>query len=80
MASELAVPPPPQPLTDVEVVRMAPVNNAALKAEDARNFARGVVPRRFALPIRVKITPDTHGDWEALEAVARGWCGNDESD
>jgi len=60
------------PLDDVAVLRMAPVDNAALLAEDARNAGPGI-PVRFALPLPVHVTPDSEGSWEPLAGDRMLW-------
>lgn len=58
-------------LSNVSVVRIPEVNSSALLAEDAAEQSE--VPLRFAQPVALNITPDTHGDWEALIGGGRIW-------
>ena len=58
-------------LDDVNVVRIPEVNAAALLAEDVAEAVEE--PLRFARPVALNITPDTHGNWEALGSGARIW-------
>ncbi len=54
------------------ILRLPPVDNAALLAEDSLNQGPGVAPR-FALPLPVKIAPETHGIWRADPAGRHVW-------
>jgi len=62
----------PQPLGNVEILRMPPVDVAALLAEDEIRAAQGLPPR-FAQPIPVVVTPWNHGTWETLSDGTSLW-------
>lgn len=53
-------------------LELPPVDNAALLAEDALTAGPGVAPR-FALPLSVRVSPVTHGRWDALDAQTWRW-------
>jgi lysyl endopeptidase len=61
-----------QPLNQVQVVTMPPVNVDQLLAED-RQRAEAGLPPRFAYPLKVQITPATHGTWEQLGGDSLLW-------
>jgi subtilisin-like proprotein convertase family protein len=48
------------------------VDVAALQAEDVQRAREGL-PRRFAYPFEVQISPATHGVWETLPDGSRLW-------
>src|SRR5262249_1020532 len=60
-----------RPSSEIQRIVLAPVNERALKAEDA---VRGKgQPPRFALPIGVNITPGDAGNWERLDPGTMIW-------
>ncbi len=61
-----------QPLDQVERLVMPAVDAKALMAEDQQRLRDGL-PSRFAQPIPVRITPATHGTWEALPDGTQLW-------
>ncbi len=68
------LPPAPkgQPLDQVEVLKLPPVDVQKLLQEDARREGPGV-PARFAQAVPVSVSPDTHGTWETLEGDLLLW-------
>ncbi len=69
-----------RPTYDVEALSLPAIEPELLLAEDALNKSAGPGPLRFALPVDVKVTPETHGTWESvpggtiwrLRVIARG--------
>jgi lysyl endopeptidase len=61
-----------QPLSSIQVITMPPVDVQALLAEDQLRADAGLPPR-FAYPMKVQITPATHGTWEQLEDGGLLW-------
>lgn len=61
-----------QPLSNVENRQMPAVDIPRLVVEDRQREANGL-PMRYAQPMRVDITPDTAGAWEALDADRMVW-------
>ncbi|HSN53623.1 MAG TPA: hypothetical protein VLT32_03085 [Candidatus Sulfomarinibacteraceae bacterium] len=58
----------------VERLELAPVNMAALRAEDAERARSGApAPLRFAAPLDVDLSPATAGTWEPLDDGGRLW-------
>lgn len=57
---------------NVPSLSLPAVDNAALLAEDALTRGPGIAPR-FALPLPVRVSPATHGRWEALDAQTWRW-------
>lgn len=58
----------------VERLELAPVNVAALRAEDAARARSGApAPLRFAAPLDVDLSPATAGTWEPLDDGGRLW-------
>ncbi|MDA1313542.1 MAG: proprotein convertase P-domain-containing protein [Acidobacteria bacterium] len=62
---------PSLPLGMVSVINAPQLNTAALLAEDAREPPDE--PLRFAQPVALDVTPQTHGTWEQLPAGGRLW-------
>ena len=71
-----AVPGPVAPvelsLNNVAPLTMPPVDHDAMLAEDERNQGPGVA-LRFAAPMDVAWTPETHGTWEPLSDAEWVW-------
>jgi hypothetical protein len=61
-----------QPLAQVERVSAPSPDRRALEFEDLEREAAGLPPR-YALPHPVRITPATHGTWEAVDQATRVW-------
>ena len=59
-------------LQDVPVVTLAPLDLAALRAEDEQRDRDGLPPR-YAIPQPTHITPQTGGAWEDLGPQSRLW-------
>jgi hypothetical protein len=59
------------PLSEVETVRMPAVDVQKLLAEDEQRGKEA--PLRFAKPIEVEITAETHGTWETLDDGTLLW-------
>ncbi|MGD8791990.1 MAG: trypsin-like peptidase domain-containing protein [Anaerolineae bacterium] len=59
-------------LDTVAVMTMPPVDVEALEAEDEAR-ARNGLPPRFAYPMKVEITPQNAGTWEALAGGGQLW-------
>lgn len=72
------IPPPPEvtqgarPLSEVAILRMPPVDVEKLLLEDDKRAAQGL-PMRFALPLAVRVSPETHGTWEQPAADIALW-------
>jgi lysyl endopeptidase len=63
-----------QPLDGVERITMPPVDVEALKAEDDRHFAQtGEKSLRYAVNLKVDLTPETAGTWERLDSGELLW-------
>jgi subtilisin-like proprotein convertase family protein len=62
---------PSLPLAAVSVVNVPEVNAAALLAEESLESLNE--PLRFARPVSLDITPETHGTWEQLPDGGRLW-------
>lgn len=61
-----------QPLNQVEVLKMPPVDvQKLLQADKQRPIQR--LPLRFAQPIPVHVTPATHGTWDQPDPATRRW-------
>ena len=58
-------------LADLPVSALPAVNPAQRLAEDEANTKPG--PLRYAIPVDVKVSPDTAGTWEKLDDGARLW-------
>ena len=61
-----------QPLDQVEVLKLPPVDVQKLQQEDAQREGPGIPPR-FAQAVTVSVSPDTHGTWETLEGDLLLW-------
>jgi lysyl endopeptidase len=62
-----------QPLSEVEVITMPPVDVKALLAEDQERFEAGLPVSRFAFPFEVDYTPADVGTWEPLAGDLLLW-------
>ncbi len=60
------------PLPQVAELRVAPLDRAAISAEDALRRQNGQ-PARYAMPIAVAADPATHGTWEVLDGTWSLW-------
>lgn len=61
-----------QPLSQVAVYGVPPLNRAAIATEDTNRSANGDAAR-YAIPNKVSISPNTHGTWEQLDATWSLW-------
>lgn len=62
------------PLAQVEVLELAPIDRAALLAEDeAAKVAGNPGPLRFASPVDLELSPDTAGIWAELPDGGHVW-------
>lgn len=61
-----------QPLDQVDLLKMPPVDNQKLLDRDKQQPAFGV-PLRFAEPLPVDISPSKRGTWETLKNGLRLW-------
>ncbi len=56
---------PVRPLAAVDLLELPAVDASAAAAEDEIRDLQGE-PQRFAIPEKVRVTPETHGTWEDL--------------
>ncbi len=64
--------PAARPLEQVATLAVAPLDRAAIAAEDATHDASGLPPR-FAIPNPVQVTPATDGTWDVLDQTWSLW-------
>ncbi len=60
------------PLSQVERLELPPVDVQRLQVEDKQRADRNLPPR-FAQPVAVEVSPDTHGTWEQIDPDTRLW-------
>jgi len=60
------------PLSAIEQVQLPDQDNKSLREQELKRRAPGIAPK-FAEPIAVQITPQTHGHWEQLDTGDWVW-------
>lgn len=60
------------PLSEVERLKMPPLDNEALLDAELARRGPGIAPR-FAEPMAVEVTPATHGTWEKISPAEAVW-------
>ncbi|MFQ5410933.1 MAG: hypothetical protein ACE5EC_01500, partial [Phycisphaerae bacterium] len=61
-----------QPFKESGVIELAPINLAAVRAEDETRELDGFPPR-YAIPHSFQITPETHGLWQTMDDGRLVW-------
>ncbi|MCB0207988.1 MAG: proprotein convertase P-domain-containing protein [Anaerolineae bacterium] len=61
-----------QPLSQIDVLKLPPVDVQKLRQEDKQS-TQPDAPLRFAAPIAVKVSPATHGTWEQIDPDTLLW-------
>ena len=60
------------PVDVIPSMHVPSLDYASLEAEDIERETAGL-PLRFAVPLRVSVTPETHGIWEQLDTNKMRW-------
>lgn len=72
LQSDQAQGPLPGDLSQVQILRLPPVDVQRLLQEDQQRAIQRL-PLRFAQPITVQVSPARHGAWDQLDANTRRW-------